>query len=712
VVMFRGRVSGSALAVGNLEGAAMEFVRANTVRRFARVLALALSLGVPVQQAAAQAPQNFNYAEALQKAIYFYEIQSSGRKPAFSRVVWRGDAQLTDGADNGVDLSGGWLDAGDHIKFGLPMASAVTMLAWGAVENRAAYAQTGQLQPLLNNLRHANDYLIKAHPSRNVLYAQVGEEGPDHSFWGPVETQRTPRRSFKIDSACPGSDLASEVAAAMAASSIVFRPTDPTYADTLLRHARELFDFAEATRGTFYVDCVPQAQCCYNSRFGDPNDELTWAAVWLHKATGEAPLLQKARATYPTMCKEQGSNTPCFRFAQGWNDKHFGVYVLMAQLTGEQQFRTDAQRWLDFHSVGGGPKTTGGLMFVDGFGAIRYATNTAFISFVYADFLGLQNPLFARYHDFAKRQIDYALGNNPLNRSFVSGFGNNPPINPHHRTGHGSWVNGGPTGVPTNNRHTLFGALVGGPTSTADTSYRDDRSDFRANEVALDFNAGFTSALARLAREFPGQPLANFPPPEPPDMDELFIEAGVNVSGPNFTEVRAFVVNRSSFPARELNQGTFRYYFTLEPGVSPSQITVTTNFSQCQGASGPTQFSGSIFFVTIDCSRTLIFPGGQSEHRKEVQFRIASSGAWDPTNDYSFQGIRGVMGGQAPVKTDRIVLFEAGRRVFGIEPAIHGNPNPMQPPPVPPPLNLDALAQLAALLQNLANLFRALLAGS
>ena len=131
-----------------------------------------------------------------------------------------------------------------------------------------------------------------------------------------------------------------------------------------------------------------------------------------------------------------GTDTPCFRFAQGWNDKHFGTYVLMSQLTGEAQFMTDAQRWLDFHSVGAGPKTTGGLMFVDGFGAIRYATNTAFISFVYADFLGRQNALFSRYFDFAKRQMDYALGRNPLNRSFVVGFGNNPPINPHHRTGH------------------------------------------------------------------------------------------------------------------------------------------------------------------------------------------------------------------------------------------------------------------------------------
>jgi hypothetical protein len=661
---------------------------------------LSVALAVP---AAAQTP-NFNYAEALQKAIYFYEIESSGRKAPTNRVVWRGDAQLTDGNDNGVDLSGGFVDAGDHIKFGFPMAASMTMLAWGAIENRAAYVQTGQLQFFLNNLRQGTDYIMKAHPSRNVLYAQVGEEGPDHSFWGPIETQRTVRRSFKIDSACPGSDLAAEAAAALASSSIVFRPTDPTYADTLLRHARELFDFAEATPGTFYVDCVPQAQCCYNSRFGNPNDEVTWAAVWLHKATGEAAFLQRARQLYPTMCKENGTNTPCFRFAQGWNDKHFGTYVLMSQLTREQQFMTDAQRWLDFHSVGDGPKTTGGLMFVDGFGAIRYATNTAFIAFVYADFLGAQNALFRRYRDFAQRQIDYALGKNPLNRSFVSGFGTNPPINPHHRTGHGSWVNGGPTGVPTNNRHVLFGALVGGPTSTDDRSYKDDRSDFRANEVALDFNAGFTSALARLAREFPGQPLAVFPPPEPPDMDELFIEAGVNVSGTNFTEVRAFVNNRSSFPARNLNQGTFRYYFTLEPNVTPSMITVTTNFSQCNGASGPTQFAGNVFFVTIDCSRTLIFPGGQSEHRKEVQFRIASSGAWDPTNDYSFQGIRGLPQGQV-VKTDRIVLFEAGRRTFGVEPS--GGPGGGGGGG-----GLDNLAQFLAALQSLFELLRSLGSGS
>ena len=53
------------------------------------------------------------------------------------------------------------------------------------------------------------------------------------------------RPSFRITAACPGSDLAGETSAALAAASIAFRPTDPAYADTLLAHARQLYTFAD-----------------------------------------------------------------------------------------------------------------------------------------------------------------------------------------------------------------------------------------------------------------------------------------------------------------------------------------------------------------------------------------------------------------------------------------------------------------------------------
>lgn len=42
------------------------------------------------------------------------------------------------------------------------------------------------------------------------------------------------------------------------------------------------------------------------------------------------------------------------------------------------------------------------------------------------------------------------------------------------------------------NPHTLFGALVGGPGE--DDSYSDERGNFVQNEVAIDYNAGFTGA--------------------------------------------------------------------------------------------------------------------------------------------------------------------------------------------------------------------------
>ena len=49
---------------------------------------------------------------------------------------------------------------------------------------------------------------------------------------------------------------------------------------------------------------------------------------------------------------------------------------------------------------------------------------------------------------------------------------------------------------PDANEHILIGALVGGPSRADDFAYNDLRSDYISNEVAIDYNAGFTGALA------------------------------------------------------------------------------------------------------------------------------------------------------------------------------------------------------------------------
>src|SRR5690606_6895200 len=202
-------------------------------------------LGVPLATGTAHAEPAFNYAEALQKSMFFYEAQRSGKLPENNRVSWRGDSGLNDGADVGLDLTGGWYDAGDHVKFGFPMAFTATMLAWGAIESPEGYIRSGQMPYLKDNLRWVNDYFIKAHPSPNVLYVQVGDGDADHKWWGPAEVMPMERPSFKVDPSCPGSDVAAETAAAMAASSIVFADDDPAYAATLVQHAKQLYTFAD-----------------------------------------------------------------------------------------------------------------------------------------------------------------------------------------------------------------------------------------------------------------------------------------------------------------------------------------------------------------------------------------------------------------------------------------------------------------------------------
>lgn len=51
----------------------------------------------------------------------------------------------------------------------------------------------------------------------------------------------TDRSAYKIDPSRPGSDLAGETAAAMAAASIVFHRSNPAYASELLTHARQVY---------------------------------------------------------------------------------------------------------------------------------------------------------------------------------------------------------------------------------------------------------------------------------------------------------------------------------------------------------------------------------------------------------------------------------------------------------------------------------------
>ena len=144
-----------------------------------------------------------DYADALRKSLLFFRSQRSGDLTGTDNPIpWRrAPAFLEDGRDVGADLSGGYFDAGDFVKYGQPAAFTVAMLAWSGLEFTSGLRQAGALEELKSAVRWGTDYMLNAakHVQNDcTYYAQVGrgaaegcEEGEackyDHGYWGRAE---------------------------------------------------------------------------------------------------------------------------------------------------------------------------------------------------------------------------------------------------------------------------------------------------------------------------------------------------------------------------------------------------------------------------------------------------------------------------------------------------------------------------------------------
>jgi endoglucanase len=269
--------------------------------------------------------------------------------------------------------------------------------------------------------RWATDYFIACHTAPNELVGQIGDGDADHAYWGRPEEMTMNRPAYKITASSPGSDLAGETAAALAASSIYFKARgDAAYAATCLEHARQLLDFANTYRG-IYTDSIP-AGGFYNSWSGY-KDEIVWAAAWIAKASGDPADITIATQLYNELGAGSANPTEI-----SWDDKYAMLQLVMYDVTGEQAYSNKAQDMLTY--ILGSPRTPKGLVWISSsaWGSLRYASNFAMFA-LQAAHLGIQaNEATA----FAESQINYILGDG-AGHSYVVGWGTNPPQRPHHR---------------------------------------------------------------------------------------------------------------------------------------------------------------------------------------------------------------------------------------------------------------------------------------
>ena len=422
---------------------------------------------------------------------------------------------FTKDADGNVSLSGGWVDCGDHVKFGQTMFYAAYTLLKGYAEFPAGYDdiytgnysdyqsgvdfswEGGKGKPngipdILDELKYECDFFIKCTPDASTFYSQVGDGGLDHQNWvtSPVMAilpkaqggQADGSRSNTTNTASLGKNkvdasMSSICSSTLALMSRVYAKFDPAYAATCLTHAKYAYAYAKANPGT-----VPdQSNGTYYGANKKWQDDFASACAELYWATGTASYKAEALSYSGSLANHNW----CYNYN---NNDDVAAYNL-AKL-GDAASKTLLQTFVTTYigDVSGGIYNGGDKSW----GTLRYPANAAFVVALW----GALNKS-TTVDAFIYNQIDFILGKNSSNFSFVVGFkkaaGGTYACHPHHRNVYlinDIMADQNSMTIPT--RNIQQGYLIGGARSVP---FTEKATDYKSSEGGIDYNAGLVGAL-------------------------------------------------------------------------------------------------------------------------------------------------------------------------------------------------------------------------
>ena len=427
---------------------------------------------------------SYNFAKLLQESLYFYDGNMCGtgvdENSAFS---WRGNCHTYDSyvtySGKTVDVSGGYHDAGDHVKFGLPQGYAATVLALGYYQFADAYDELGQTAHFNTIMDYFCDYFTRCTIYKEgtdtveAFCYQVGDGGSDHAKWEAPEGQTIDRPAFFATDSNPATDEVSVAVAALALQAANYQKQRGAEAlaksKAYLKTAEDLFAFAKNCSNK---QVATQGAAPYYSSSNWEDDYCTAAAA-LYAATGNESYKQQRDAYYGKL------NTG---WCLTWDNTWPVAAVLKEDYTVVSAFASY-----------GNKNTAQGFKMIDGWGSARYNASAQFMGLIYDQANQKLSMADGNYSSWATGQMKYLLGNNKAKRCFVVGYNENAAKYPHHRAASRS----NDAGQVREDHYTLLGALVGGPSDEYDT-YADNQADYNCNEVALDYNAGLVGAAAGL----------------------------------------------------------------------------------------------------------------------------------------------------------------------------------------------------------------------
>ncbi|MDQ1294037.1 MAG: endoglucanase, partial [Actinomycetota bacterium] len=335
--------------------------------------------------------------------------------------------------------------------------------------------------------------------------------------------------------------------------------------------------------------------------------------------------------------------------------------------------------------------TPGGLAWLTTWGSARYNSAAQLEALSYRKNFP-DDPKSVKFSDWAMGQMNYLMGDNPLNRSYIVGFGSTTPgvgsqvggkatsaQHPHHAAAHGSLTNN--QDEPPTHRHILWGALVGGPNN--DDEHSDITTDYVLNEVAIDYNAALPGALAGLYQYYgQNQKMTDFTPPPEAEEQPYYSTAKLNQASNQGTQVTLNVHNLATHPPHFQDQMSLRYFFSIKPLVEHGQgiedVSTPVYYDAGKSFDGvetnlgkPVRWGGEkscLYYVPID------WTGNPVSGTRAFQFGVNSGISddfkfyWDSAPSPSFTGLKD--GKYESTPDPHVPVYIDGEKVFGEEPSL------------------------------------------
>ncbi len=428
------------------------------------------------------------YHDLPDSLLRFFEVQRCGSTaPLLHQPCHLKDVTQMVGSQGttlGLDLTGGWHDAGDYIKFEITTAySAYLLLLTAELFPDLWEDSYHEGKPnLLSEAKVGLDWLMKMHPSPNRLLTQVQDTSDHRVGWRMPEND--PLTGQRTGFEAPSQAQAGLFVAAMAISVRLFEKAgDRAYSQRCLEHAKDAYALA-------FSAMLPRAACAPDSHYFDDvaMDNVALAAGEMFETIHEKVYLDTAKA----MLQRLGGvgwvswgdvgGFACYRVGKHWDE---GNEMLTRALAA-------------FDSVAGLNPFAYPASFYP-WGSCNIATGVGDLAVL--SLISTNDPGVRR---LAQRERDFLLGTNPFGLSFVSQVGSDWPHNFHHQVSYllsiplPGAVAGGPIAASIFERSGIqldsldrFSAI-----QTAQAVYHDDRADFLCNEATL---AGNAQALLLLA---------------------------------------------------------------------------------------------------------------------------------------------------------------------------------------------------------------------